>query len=113
MSESLRGSADVSEVPRSIHVALLCVQHQAEHRQTMLALNPLEMLVGIVSKEIRLGRIGSTGSITSQVVADLPRGNIYSQRVSTSRSTEIIIHPTKIHRFFFVSSDTSLDKKIF
>ncbi|GKD45892.1 RNA-directed DNA polymerase, eukaryota [Tanacetum coccineum] len=33
MSESLRGAAD--EVPRSIHVTLLCVQHQAEHRQTM------------------------------------------------------------------------------
>ncbi|GKF01001.1 putative peroxidase, partial [Tanacetum coccineum] len=31
--------------------------------------------VGFPSWEVRLGRIGSTGSITSQAVADLPRGN--------------------------------------
>ena len=37
MSESLRGSCVVSEVLRSIHVALLCVQHHAEDRPTMLS----------------------------------------------------------------------------
>ncbi|GJZ62005.1 G-type lectin S-receptor-like serine/threonine-protein kinase [Tanacetum coccineum] len=35
--ESLRGSAVVPEVLRSIHVALLCVQHHAEDRPTMLS----------------------------------------------------------------------------
>ncbi|GJW00118.1 G-type lectin S-receptor-like serine/threonine-protein kinase [Tanacetum coccineum] len=38
MSESLRGSCIVSEVLRSIHVALLCVQHHAEDRPTMLSI---------------------------------------------------------------------------
>ncbi|GKE56213.1 G-type lectin S-receptor-like serine/threonine-protein kinase, partial [Tanacetum coccineum] len=37
MSESLRSSCVVSEVLRSIHVALLCVQHHAEDRPTMLS----------------------------------------------------------------------------
>ncbi|GKD34401.1 G-type lectin S-receptor-like serine/threonine-protein kinase [Tanacetum coccineum] len=37
MSETLRGSAVVSELLRSIHVALLCVQHHAEDRPTMLS----------------------------------------------------------------------------
>ena len=37
MNESLRGSCVVSEVLRSIHVALLCVQHHAEDRPTMLS----------------------------------------------------------------------------
>ncbi|KAK9064111.1 hypothetical protein SSX86_017983 [Deinandra increscens subsp. villosa] len=37
MSESLRASCVVSEVFRSIHVALLCVQHHAEDRPTMLS----------------------------------------------------------------------------
>ncbi|XP_071732905.1 G-type lectin S-receptor-like serine/threonine-protein kinase At4g27290 isoform X2 [Rutidosis leptorrhynchoides] len=35
--ESLRASCIVSEVLRSIHVALLCVQHHAEDRPTMLS----------------------------------------------------------------------------
>nr|GEW50615.1 G-type lectin S-receptor-like serine/threonine-protein kinase At4g27290 [Tanacetum cinerariifolium] len=37
MSEFLRSSCVVSEVLRSIHVALLCVQHHAEDRPTMLS----------------------------------------------------------------------------
>ena len=37
MCESLRSSCVVSEVVRSIHVALLCVQHHAEDRPTMLS----------------------------------------------------------------------------
>ncbi|GJU92725.1 retrovirus-related pol polyprotein from transposon TNT 1-94 [Tanacetum coccineum] len=37
MSESLRSSCVVSEVLRSIHVALLCVQNHAEDRPTMLS----------------------------------------------------------------------------
>lgn len=37
MSESLRVSCVVSEVLRSIHVALLCVQHHANDRPTMLS----------------------------------------------------------------------------
>ena len=37
MCESLRSSCVVSEVLRSIHVALLCVQHHAEDRPTMLS----------------------------------------------------------------------------
>ncbi|KAK1419626.1 hypothetical protein QVD17_28851 [Tagetes erecta] len=37
MSASLRGSCIVSEVIRSIQVALLCVQHHAEDRPTMLS----------------------------------------------------------------------------
>ena len=37
MSESLRESCIVSEVLRSIHVALLCVQNHAEDRPTMLS----------------------------------------------------------------------------
>ncbi|KAI3685680.1 hypothetical protein L6452_34936 [Arctium lappa] len=37
MSESLRNSCIISEVLRSIHVGLLCVQHHAEHRPTMLS----------------------------------------------------------------------------
>nr|GEZ04275.1 G-type lectin S-receptor-like serine/threonine-protein kinase At4g27290 [Tanacetum cinerariifolium] len=37
MSETLRESAVVSELLRSIHVALLCVQHHAEDRPTMLS----------------------------------------------------------------------------
>ncbi|KAI3778478.1 hypothetical protein L2E82_07812 [Cichorium intybus] len=37
MSASLRNSCVVSEVLRSIHVGLLCVQHHAEDRPTMLS----------------------------------------------------------------------------
>ncbi|KAJ0493200.1 putative protein kinase RLK-Pelle-DLSV family [Helianthus annuus] len=37
MSGSLQASCVVSEVLRSIHVALLCVQHHAEDRPTMLS----------------------------------------------------------------------------
>ncbi|KAJ9553821.1 hypothetical protein OSB04_017866 [Centaurea solstitialis] len=37
ISESLRASCVISEVVRSIHVALLCVQHHAEDRPTMLS----------------------------------------------------------------------------
>ena len=37
MSESLRASCVISEVVRSIHVALLCVQNHAEDRPTMLS----------------------------------------------------------------------------
>ena len=37
MCESLSSSCVVSEVLRSIHVALLCVQHHAEDRPTMLS----------------------------------------------------------------------------
>ncbi|CAH1430463.1 unnamed protein product [Lactuca virosa] len=37
MSASVRNSCVVSEVLRSIHVALLCVQHHAEDRPTMLS----------------------------------------------------------------------------
>ncbi|CAH1430464.1 unnamed protein product [Lactuca virosa] len=37
ISESLRNSCVVSEVLRSIHVGLLCVQHHAEDRPTMLS----------------------------------------------------------------------------
>ncbi|KAI7738788.1 hypothetical protein M8C21_022734 [Ambrosia artemisiifolia] len=43
MSESLRSSCKVPEVIRSIHVALLCVQHHAKDRPTMLSV--LLMLV--------------------------------------------------------------------
>ncbi|XP_076896262.1 G-type lectin S-receptor-like serine/threonine-protein kinase At4g27290 [Bidens hawaiensis] len=43
MSESLRASCVVHEVLRSIHVALLCVQHHAKDRPTMLSV--LLMLV--------------------------------------------------------------------
>lgn len=44
MSASLRDSCVVSEVLRSIHVGLLCVQHHAEDRPTMLSV--VLMLVG-------------------------------------------------------------------
>ncbi|GKB64392.1 ubiquitin carboxyl-terminal hydrolase 20-like protein, partial [Tanacetum coccineum] len=37
--------------------------------------SPISHKVGCPSWEVRLGRIGSTGSITSQAMADLPRGN--------------------------------------
>ena len=37
MTTSLRDSCVVSEVLRSIHVGLLCVQHHAEDRPTMLS----------------------------------------------------------------------------
>ncbi|GJW78588.1 G-type lectin S-receptor-like serine/threonine-protein kinase [Tanacetum coccineum] len=37
MCESLRSSCVITEVLRSIHVALLCVQHHAEDRPTMLS----------------------------------------------------------------------------
>lgn len=37
MCESLRASCIISEVLRSIHVALLCVQHHADDRPTMLS----------------------------------------------------------------------------
>ncbi|KAJ9553586.1 hypothetical protein OSB04_017631 [Centaurea solstitialis] len=37
ITESLRTSCVISEVVRSIHVALLCVQHHAEDRPTMLS----------------------------------------------------------------------------
>ncbi|MFS7960469.1 putative non-specific serine/threonine protein kinase [Helianthus anomalus] len=37
MSASLHASCVVPEVLRSIHVALLCVQHHAEDRPTMLS----------------------------------------------------------------------------
>ena len=37
MTTSLRNSCVVSEVLRSIHVGLLCVQHHAEDRPTMLS----------------------------------------------------------------------------
>ena len=43
ISESLRDSCVVSEVVRSIHVGLLCVQHLAKDRPTMLSV--LLMLV--------------------------------------------------------------------
>ncbi|KAJ0764215.1 putative non-specific serine/threonine protein kinase [Helianthus annuus] len=43
MSASLRASCVVPEVIRSIHVALLCVQHHAKDRPTMLSV--LLMLV--------------------------------------------------------------------
>ncbi|MFS7960462.1 putative non-specific serine/threonine protein kinase [Helianthus anomalus] len=43
ISEALRASCVVPEVIRSIHVALLCVQHHAKYRPTMLSV--LLMLV--------------------------------------------------------------------
>ncbi|GJS05066.1 G-type lectin S-receptor-like serine/threonine-protein kinase, partial [Tanacetum coccineum] len=62
MSETLRGSAVVSELLRSIHVALLCVQHHAEDRPTMLSVIALpgkskNRYLGIWYKKISEGTV--------------------------------------------------------
>lgn len=48
MSTSLRDSYIISEVQRSMHVGLLCVQHHAEDRPTMLSVVLMLVSVGVL-----------------------------------------------------------------